>query len=520
MVAERIPFDAVRHIPDVLRQRPHWVVWRRQTVGGKLTKVPYSATTGRKASTTDAGTWAPFAVAQGALAAPGASYDGLGYVFSADDPYAGVDLDHCRDPQTGHVAPWASDLIVRLGSYVEVSPSGTGVHVIVRATLPAGCRHKAPYGGDGGVVEVYDRARYLTVTGEPLAGTPTIEDRQAALDTVCALVFPAKPARPPGSVPTPRAAPSASDGDLLLRARNASGSGARFRALFDAGDLSGYGGDRSAADLALCNLLARWTGGDADRVDTLFRQSALMREKWEREDYRMWTIGRALEGRIVSCDEQASSTAPAQDSCPRCQDGSTVEAKGDTGDDELARLRARVLILEDQNRRYKEREIWQAHLFSNPDVPAQHKLNAWAVRGQLEYSHRPGNEYGQRQPIRVYRKAIGARYGVGEDTAGEHLHKLAEWGAINRRVERTWDTETGAPDSALYVGATDLLLMHPEDIAPSAGPHNGWGGPRIKRCASCGSEALVIRREMVCRTCGASTPLPDVAVNAAGEQEG
>ncbi len=84
------------------------------------------------------------------------------------------------------------------------------------------------------------------------------------------------------------------DRDLLDKASAAS-NGASFDALWR-GDLSGYG-SASEADLALCNHLAFWTGGDPARIDSLFRQSGLMRDKWDREDYRDRTIAKALEGR-------------------------------------------------------------------------------------------------------------------------------------------------------------------------------------------------------------------------------
>ncbi len=107
----------------------------------------------------------PFADALAAWAA--GRYDGIGFVFSADDPYTGVDLDHVRDADTGVVQPWALDIVRRLDSYTEISPSGGGLHVIVRAQVPRG-RKKFPQLG----AEMYDRARYFTMTGNVFAGVP------------------------------------------------------------------------------------------------------------------------------------------------------------------------------------------------------------------------------------------------------------------------------------------------------------------------------------------------------------
>jgi primase-polymerase (primpol)-like protein len=92
-------------------------------------------------------------------------YGGIGFVFTPEDDLCGVDLDGCLDPETGEIEGWAQEIIEELDSYTEISPSGTGVHVLVRGTLPAGRNRKGRF-------EAYDRGRYFTVTGRHLAGTP------------------------------------------------------------------------------------------------------------------------------------------------------------------------------------------------------------------------------------------------------------------------------------------------------------------------------------------------------------
>jgi primase-polymerase (primpol)-like protein len=59
-------------------------------------------------------------------------YCGVGFVFSSDDPYVGIDLDGCRNPQTGYIEPWALEIVRRLNSYTEISRSGTGLHIIAK----------------------------------------------------------------------------------------------------------------------------------------------------------------------------------------------------------------------------------------------------------------------------------------------------------------------------------------------------------------------------------------------------
>src|SRR6266542_5521398 len=104
-----------RDLPQELRVRPQWVNWRVEERDGKPTKVPYQCGTGVKASSTEPATWGSFTTAC-AFASTHPEY-GIGFVFSADDPYCGVDLDHCRDPETGEIDVWAQKIITALDSY-------------------------------------------------------------------------------------------------------------------------------------------------------------------------------------------------------------------------------------------------------------------------------------------------------------------------------------------------------------------------------------------------------------------
>jgi primase-polymerase (primpol)-like protein len=159
-------------IPAELRALPHWVLWRFERRFGRWTKVPHSASTGRRASSTDAGTWAPFEVAVAALRRGGRRWDGIGFVISEGDPFVGVDIDGCIDPDSGEIAVWALALVRHLHSYTELSPSGRGIKIWVRGSLPPAARHKRSGLGPGGTgsVEIYDRSRFFTVTGRQLEG--------------------------------------------------------------------------------------------------------------------------------------------------------------------------------------------------------------------------------------------------------------------------------------------------------------------------------------------------------------
>ena len=150
------------NIPDQLTERPQWVCWRLETRDGKPTKVPYTPGTERRASSTDLMTWSTFDQALAAYEAGEPPYDGIGFVFCSADPFVGIDLDGCRNPQTGEVEPWAQKIVDTFASegYVEASPSGTGVHIIVKGTQKEGARR--------GRVEMYGQDRYFSVTGEKI----------------------------------------------------------------------------------------------------------------------------------------------------------------------------------------------------------------------------------------------------------------------------------------------------------------------------------------------------------------
>jgi len=172
----------------------------------------------------------------------------------------------------------------RLNSFTEISGSGTGLHIFLKTQQPptSGCRR--------GSFEVYWTRRWVAITGDHLAGTPTdLEDRTDLLLEIHREVF----GPPPDTTLPPVAPPTAplllSDDEVLALARTAA-NGLRFRELFD-GPVPA--GDHSRIDFALVCKLLFWLAGDLDRVDRVFRKSALMRPKWLRADYRLSTLRNA-----------------------------------------------------------------------------------------------------------------------------------------------------------------------------------------------------------------------------------
>jgi len=281
----------INNIPQQLRDYPHWVCYKLIDKGeSKLAKVPYDPKTGHPAKANDPATWGTFEQACNALKSK--KYNGLGFEFYDDDPYTGIDLDHCVE--NGVILPWAQKIIDQLNSYSEFSPSGTGVHIYAEALKPIGrCKR--------GDIEIYVRGRFLTITGNRLDNTPAlIEKRQNEINDIHFSLLEDHPSRlHSGGGHKTDVILSISDTELINKAIN-SKNGHEFKALWE-GDISGFR-SQSEAELSLCSKLAFWTKKDYDRIDAFFRQSGLMRDKWDErhgeETYGDMTISRAIEGCI------------------------------------------------------------------------------------------------------------------------------------------------------------------------------------------------------------------------------
>jgi putative DNA primase/helicase len=202
----------------------------------KLSKLPIDPKTLQKADKTDPRVWGTFADCCAGIACARERWKeenpdtyrggGLGFVFTEQDPYVGVDLDGCRNPKTSTLEPWARQIMTVLRSYTEISPSGTGLHIYVKGRLSGPGQNKKP-------IEVYDRKAYFTVTGDRFPGAlATIENWQTAVEWL----YTAMP--------------------ILAKLLTDTDKREKFSRLF-AGDISEYDGDESRADLAFCNMLVQ-----------------------------------------------------------------------------------------------------------------------------------------------------------------------------------------------------------------------------------------------------------------------
>jgi hypothetical protein len=271
-------------IPQELKEQPTWVCWRlekRKNKKGeeKDTKIPVNPLTGIEAKTNNPKTWTTF---QEALEAS-KRFSGIGFMFSADSPFCGIDLDDCRNPETGQITSEAQEIINQFSSYTDITQSGKGVHIYIKAKLEGGGRKRNKR-------EIYDKGRFFVMTGNHLEGTPkTIEDRQELAVNFWESLAPVHKT----AVKTSPPCGNLEDREIIEKAKNAK-NGSKFASLFS-GDFSGYS-SQSEADLALCSMLAFYTQ-EKSQIDQIFRSSGLYREeKWGRGDYREDTLQRALTG--------------------------------------------------------------------------------------------------------------------------------------------------------------------------------------------------------------------------------
>jgi primase-polymerase (primpol)-like protein len=297
------------NFPAELTVRKQWVCWRYIRKGDKWTKVPYQPD-GTLASPTDPSTWSAFEDVQTSYdTSQRVPFDGVGFALSPNGGFAGFDFDHCIDPGTRTITDAkVKEYVLQLGSYTEISPSGTGLRIFVRGKLPPGRRRKGP-------VECYEDRRYLTITGNHHPGTPTtIKERHKAVEAVHARIFAQRNARPSTRVLPVEQSRKRNSGDegLLEKARRAR-NGKRFAALYDKGDWQAEEfPSQSEADFQLCAALAFWLGHDPSRIDAAFRRSALMRPKWNRDDYRKQTINKAIAIAGVYKPSRDDGLAPAK----------------------------------------------------------------------------------------------------------------------------------------------------------------------------------------------------------------
>ena len=281
-------------IPDALKAIPRWVLWRAEQRDGKWTKPPMKAD-GGYAKSNDPATWADFPKAWKSYYENAGKYDGVGLAVNGDG-LLGVDMDHVLTGRT--IKPEAEKIVSMLKSYTEITPSGDGLRIWCRGKLPPGNKVKDGFAGAGTKIEFYESGRYFTVTGRPWTDETTITDRATEILQAHASIFGTNGGKEKAAPRPQTSAPGMSWRERLERAFK-SKTGAEIHQLWNGGD---QGGDHSSDDLALCSHLAFWFSGNEVDIDQAFRESGLMRPKWDEKHfsdgrtYGQATIRKAVEG--------------------------------------------------------------------------------------------------------------------------------------------------------------------------------------------------------------------------------
>lgn len=478
---------SVQHGPlAALSRRPHWVGHRK--------KRPVNPITGWDASPTDPATWGSHATALAMVTRQQA--DGVGYVLTADAPEMCIDLDHCIDAH-GTVEPWAMEIVEALNSYTEVSPSGTGLHIWVRASVP-GNRKRS------GKIEMYDRDRYMTVTGRPLPGyNRPIRDAQAQVGALYARVF-TQTEHAASTAPVTLTLDDHEIVDRLQRERD--GKAAR---LLD-GD-TGSSPSPSEARAALAWKCCFYSD-DVDQVERIVRTSGLFkaadndreRDRKARNDAAHAVATYA--GPRYTPDHTREPyltllTAPETADAQELAGDADLRAQLAVAHAFILRQGETIGILRDRLRREEAR----VEVYKNTDLGSAR--NVGAVLGDVLQEMTPREPDGE-TPYRLPLDRLADRTNQSPETCSRQLKALATYKGPDgepfvtvdtRKIPRRVDTATGeilGPTKEMWVGTTcepaELTRML-GTLAPDNAPQHGGATDRGV-CPDC-PDAGVIRRE-------------------------
>ena len=266
-----------------LRALKSWVLWKAEDIGAfKLTKVPYQIN-GNKASVTNPSHWSSFDEVCSLVS----SYSGIGFVFSADDNYSFIDLDATSDQS---LVQRQKQIFETFASYSELSPSGQGLHIIVKGSVPQGRRRNS--------IEVYSNERYATFTGNVYLNEP-IRECQVELTELWESLGSEKP-----TVLNFESQPETQSDQEIIKIASEAANGNKFQALFS-GEFGGLYPSQSEADYALINMIAFYTKNKM-QVVRIFRMSVLgKRDKAKRLDYIGPIVNNAFDRELPPIDMDA-----------------------------------------------------------------------------------------------------------------------------------------------------------------------------------------------------------------------
>ena len=287
-----------QNIPQELRNLKQWGLFELKWVEArkKNTKIPINPYDGSAGKSNDPNTWSDFDTAMRALNDVERA-DGLAFYFA--NGYVGLDIDHIdsnlEDWRAGDNDP--NNLVNKFqdltdNTYMEVSQSGTGIHAIFKGKIPGKRRRKGNY-------EMYQTGRFFALTGNNIIPDPTIKSMSDdEMKTLYEFLFGKDNIVQLHSESDNITPVDLSVAEIIKRAENSAKTGTRFT-MFMKGGWEQFYSSHSEADMAFANDLAFWTGRDFHKMDTIFRNSSLMREKFD-EKHGAVTYGTSLLNKAIN----------------------------------------------------------------------------------------------------------------------------------------------------------------------------------------------------------------------------
>lgn len=287
-----------QNIPQELRNLKQWGLFELKWVEArkKNTKIPINPYDGSAGKSNDPNTWSDFDTAMRALNDVERA-DGLAFYFA--NGYVGLDIDHIdsnlEDWREGDNDP--NNLVNKFqdltdNTYMEVSQSGTGIHAIFKGKIPGKRRRKGNY-------EMYQTGRFFALTGNNIIPDPTIKSMSDdEMKTLYEFLFGKDNIVQLHSESDNITPVDLSVAEIIKRAENSAKTGTRFT-MFMKGGWEQFYASHSEADMAFANDLAFWTGRDFHKMDTIFRNSSLMREKFD-EKHGAVTYGTSLLNKAIN----------------------------------------------------------------------------------------------------------------------------------------------------------------------------------------------------------------------------
>ena len=295
IINERVCCD-FSSVPEEMKRHKAWVCWTVGERSGKSTKIPKNPKTGGNARHDFSGTWTTFEEAE-KYYNDHTDIEGIGYVFTEDQGIVGIDIDHCiADDKI--ISEEIQELVDRCGSYVELSPSGAGLHMYVKGKWKEPGGRKNNKLGGGLAIEVYPKERFFTVTGNAFGEVRPLTEHQELLDEIYDRYFAVKEDSS-GMAPVKLdALDVAPEYIKCLQDRLANSHG--WLAMLWNGQHTKE--SESEADMALICRLLKICDGNEDAVRKLFIASPFAtqkdiehRRKLEREDYWRMSIDNAMD---------------------------------------------------------------------------------------------------------------------------------------------------------------------------------------------------------------------------------